>query len=51
MGLPGLQVEEAKKEKSPEEIYKETLGSAATTAAGLTAIAALGAVSPGTAFR
>ena len=33
------------------QIYGDTLRQAGTTAAGLTAIAALGAVSPGTAFR
>ena len=40
-----------KKEKTPEDIRKETMSSAATTALGLTAIAGLGAVSPNVAFR
>lgn len=47
---PPPKVEVAAKERTPEDIYKETLSSAATTAVGLTAIAAMGAASPGTAF-
>ena len=38
------------KEKTPDEIYSETLSQAASTAVGLTAIAAMGAASPGSAF-
>lgn len=35
---------------TPEEIRKDTMGQVATTAVGLTAIAAMGAASPGSAF-
>ena len=38
------------KEKTADEIYQETFTQVATTAVGLTAIAAMGAASPGTAF-
>ncbi|GAB4817580.1 hypothetical protein N2152v2_004626 [Parachlorella kessleri] len=47
---PKKKEEAVKKEKTPEDIYKETMSSAATTALGLTAIASLGAVSPNVAF-
>jgi H+-translocating NAD(P) transhydrogenase len=41
----------AKKEVKPEDIYQDTLKSAGGTAAALTALVGLGAVSPGPAFR
>lgn len=47
---PKKEAAPAKKEVTPEDIYADTMRSAASTAVGLSAIAALGAASPGPAF-